>query len=251
LNVRSYERKRVSISGAVNTPGTYVISKGETLSSLIEKAEGYKDDAYPFGGVLNNKRAAAINTKAVDKLYTSFVQKLISKGDDLFASESLPFILEELKKSTISGRVMAEFDIDVINASPELDTNLEDGDSVIIPTTTQQVFIFGEVNNPGAIRYKPGQSIQEYLVSSGGVLESADNANIFVVHPNGELNRFKKTSRLSFLNNRGDHILIYPGSIIYIPREVLSRDPALVASIWAPIVSALALSLTSLSVLDK
>jgi len=251
LNVRSYERKRVSISGAVNTPGTYVVSRGETLSSLIEKAEGFKDDAYPFGGILNNKRTASINAQAVDKLYTAFVQKLISKGDALFASESLPFILEELKKSTISGRVMAEFDLDVINASPELDTNLEDGDSVIIPSMTQQVYIFGEVNNPGAIRYKPGQNIQEYLASSGGALERADNRNIFVVHPNGELNRLNNTSRLSFLNSRGDEILIYPGSVIYIPREVLSRDPALVASIWAPIVSALALSITSLSVLDN
>jgi len=251
LNVRSYERKRVSISGAVNTPGTYVVSRGETLSSLIKKAQGFKDDAYPFGGILINKRTASINTQAVDKLYTSFVQKLISKGDALFTSESLPFILEELKKSTISGRVMAEFDIDVINASPELDTNLEDGDSVIIPIMTQQVYIFGEINNPGAIRYKPGQGIQEYLVSSGGLLESADNTNIFVVHPNGELNRLKNTSRLSFLNSRGNEILIYPGSVIYIPREVLSRDKALVASIWAPIVSALALSITSLSVLDN
>jgi len=251
LNVRSYVRKRVSISGAVNTPGTYVISKGETLSSLIEKAEGYKDDAYPFAGILNNQRAATINAEAVNKLYTSFVQKLISKGDALFASESLPFILEELKKSTISGRIMAEFDINVIKASPELDTNLEDGDSVIIPISTQQIYIFGEVNNPGAIRYQPGQSIQDYLMSSGGVLESADNANIFVVHPNGELNRLQNTSRLSFINKRGNDVLIYPGSVIYIPREVLSRDPALVASIWAPIVSALALSITSLSVLDN
>ena len=251
LNVRSYVRKSVTISGAVNTPGIYVISRGETLSSLIEKAEGYKDDAYPFGGILNNKRAASINADAVNKLYTSFVQKLISKGDALFASESLPFILAELKKSTISGRIMAEFDVDVINASPELDTNLEDGDSVIIPISTQQIYIFGEVNNPGAIRYKPGQSIQDYLVSSGGVLESADNTNIFVVHPNGELNRLQNTSRLSFINKRGNDVLIYPGSVIYIPREVLSRDPALVASIWAPIVSALALSITSLSVLGN
>ena len=251
LNVRSYERKRVSISGAVNTPGTYVISRGETLSTLIEKAEGYRDDAYPFGGVLDNKRAAALNTEAVDKLYTSFVQKLISKGDALFASESLPFILAELKKSTISGRIMAEFDINVIKASPELDTNLEDGDSVIIPTSTQQIYIFGEVNNPGASRYKPGQSIQDYLVTSGGVLESADNTNIFVMHPNGELNRLQNTSRLSFLNKRGNEFLIYPGSVIYVPRKVNSRDTALVASIWAPIVSALALSITSLSVLNN
>ena len=251
LNVRSYIRKSVNITGAVKTPGTYIVARDDTLLSLIEKAEGYRDDAYPFGGILNNKRTAEINADAVDKLYNTYVQKLISKGDALFASESLPFILEELKKSTISGRVMAEFDLDVIRTMPQLDTNLDDGDTIIIPSKTQQIYIYGEVNNPGTIRYMPGQSIQKYLELSGGALDSADNKNIYVVHPNGELNRVSGTSRLSFLNSRGEDILIYPGSVIYIPRKVNSRDPAMVASIWAPIVSALALSITSLSVLDK
>jgi len=251
LNVRSYIRKSVNITGAVKTPGTYIVARDDTLLSLIEKAEGYRDDAYPFGGILNNKRTAEINADAADKLYNSYVQKLISKGDALFASESLPFILEELKKSTISGRVMAEFDLDVIRTMPQLDTNLDDGDTIIIPSKTQQIYIYGEVNNPGTIRYTPGQSIQKYLELSGGALDSADNKNIYVVHPNGELNRVSGTSRLSFLDNRGEDILIYPGSVIYIPRKVNSRDPAMVASIWAPIVSALALSITSLSVLDK
>ncbi|MDA7541789.1 SLBB domain-containing protein [Gammaproteobacteria bacterium] len=251
LNVRSYIRKSVTITGAVKTPGTYIIARDDTLLTLIEKAEGYRDDAYPFGGILYNKRAEETNAEAVDKLYNTYVQKLISKGDALFASESLPFILDELKKSRISGRVMAEFDLDVIRAMPQLDTNLDDGDTIIIPSKTQQIYIFGEVNNPGTIRYMPGQSIQKYLEFSGGVLDSADNKNIYVVHPNGELNRVSGTSRLSFLDNRGEDILIYPGSVIYIPRKVNSRDPAMVASIWAPIVSALALSITSLSVLDK
>ncbi|MDA8808841.1 SLBB domain-containing protein [Gammaproteobacteria bacterium] len=251
LNVRSYIRKSVTVTGAVKTPGTYIVAKDDTLMSLIEKAEGYTDDAYPFGGVLNNKRAEEINTDAVDKLYNTYVQKLISKGDALFASESLPFILDELKKSKISGRVMAEFDLDVIRAKPQLDTNLDNGDTIIIPSKTQQIYIYGEVNNPGTIRYTPGQSIQKYLELSGDVLDSADNKNIYVVHPNGELNRVSGTSRLSFLDNRGEDILIYPGSVIYVPRKVNSRDPAVVASIWAPIVSALALSITSLSILDK
>ena len=250
LNVRAYERKSVTISGAVNTPGSYVISRGETLSSLIEKAEGYKEDAYPFGSILNNNKALSINQIAVDRLYTSFVQKLITKGDALFASESLPFVLEELKKSTITGRVMAEFDLDVIKANPSLDTNLDDGDEIIVPTKTQQIYIFGEVSNIGAIRYKAGRSLDEYLINSGGLLNSADNSNIFVVHPNGEVNRMQSRG-LSFLNNRSNDILIYPGSVIYVPRKVNSRDPALVASIWAPIVSAMATSLTALSVLDN
>ena len=250
LNVRAYDRKTVTIIGAVNTPGTYTMSKGETLLSLIEKAEGYKDDAYPFAGILNNQRTLIINEDAVSKLYSSFVKKLITKGDALFASESLPFILEELKKSTVSGRIKAEFDLDVIKISPQVDTTLDDGDEIIIPTKTQQVYIYGEINNPGSLRYIPGQSIKDYLINSGGQLESADSENIFVIHPNGEINRISN-ARLSFLNNRSNDILIYPGSVIYVPRKVNSREPALVASIWAPIVSAMATSLTALSVLDN
>ena len=111
LYIRSYVRKKAKILGAVNSPGTYALSNGETLSSLIKKAEGYKDNAYPFGGILNNKTALELNKKAAESLYTTFVQKLVTKGDPLFASESLPFALRELKKYDISGRIMAEFDL--------------------------------------------------------------------------------------------------------------------------------------------
>jgi protein involved in polysaccharide export with SLBB domain len=250
LNVRAYERKIVTIKGAVKTPGKYVISKGETLSSLIKKAQGYKDDAYPFGSMLINKEALLINEDAVEKLYRIFVQKLITKGDALFASESLPFILEELKASNVTGRVMAEFDLDVIKSNPDLDTKLDNEDEIIIPRITQQIYIFGEVINTGASRYKPGSDINEYLMNSGGLLDTADKTNIYIVHPNGEVNRIQNLG-LSFLNKRSNDILIYPGSVIYVPRKVNKRDASLVASIWAPIISATATSITALSVLGN
>ena len=251
LNVRAFERRTVTITGAINTPGVYTISKGETLSSLIRKAEGYKHNAYPFGGVLINQKSLVLNELAAEKLYKSFVQRLITKGDALFASESLPFILDELKKTEISGRVMAEFDLDVIETNKNLDTTLDNNDQIIIPIKSEQVYIFGEVNQPGAIRYKPSQNVTDYISDSGGVLESSDIDNIFVVHPNGEVNRISTGSRLSLLNNRSNEILIYPGSVIYIPREVKSRDASMVASIWAPIIGSAATSITALSVLNN
>ena len=250
LYIRSYVRKKAKILGAVNSPGTYALSNGETLSSLIKKAEGYKDNAYPFGGILNNKTALELNKKAAESLYTTFVQKLVTKGDPLFASESLPFALRELKKYDISGRIMAEFDLSILSADPNLDTVLNDGDEIIIPIKTQQVYIFGEVNNDGAIRYKPSQTINSYLSRAGGITENADRAYIYVVHPNGEANRVRN-QKLNFLSNRSNDILIYPGSVIYVPRKVNSQEAAIVASIWAPIVSAMATSITALSVLNN
>ena len=251
MNVRAFERRTASIVGAVNRPGIYTIAKGETLSSLIKKADGYKDNAYPFGGILNNDKALELNNIAKEKLYTSFVQKLITKGDQLFASESLPFILDELKRSEVTGRVMAEFDLDVIEATPSLDTTLDDGDEIIIPIKAEQVYIFGEINQIGAVRYKPSKNINFYISSVGGLLESSDPKNIFVVHPNGEINKLNNVNRLSMLNNGSNDILMYPGSVIYVPRKVKSKDASIIASIWAPIVSSTATSITALSVLNK
>tara|TARA_B100000780_G_scaffold275489_1_gene242170 strand:+ start:3251 stop:4984 length:1734 start_codon:yes stop_codon:yes gene_type:complete len=250
LYVKSFVYRSVSIKGAVNTPGTYIIDEEETLSSIIEKAEGYRDNAYPFGGALINKKTLKINQDAVERLYQSFVQNLITKGNSLFASESLPMILSELKSSKVSGRVMADFDMDLIKAKPYLDTTLEDGDEIIIPINTQQVYIYGEINNPGTIRYIPNNNIKDYLSNSGGILDSGDSKNIFVVHPNGEVNVLNSRG-LSFASSASKDILIYPGTVIYIPRKIITRDPSLVASIWAPIVSALATSFTALSVLDN
>jgi protein involved in polysaccharide export with SLBB domain len=250
LNVRAYERRTVTISGAVTTPGVYTISNGETLSSLIEKAQGYKEDAYPFGGLLINQTALELNQIAAEKLYQSFVQRLITRGDSLFASESLPFILEELKKTEISGRVIAEFDTDIIKANPDLDTTLADNDQLIIPIKSEQVYVFGEVNQPGAIRYKSLQNIKQYISGAGGFLESSDNNNIFVIYPNGKVNKATNGSRLSLISSRSKDPLIYPGSVIYVPREV-KNDPSIGPSIWAPIISSAATSITALSVLSK
>jgi protein involved in polysaccharide export with SLBB domain len=250
LDIGEYIRKKVKIVGAVNTPGTYVISKGETLSSVIKKANGYRDDAYTFAGILNNKKALELSKQASKTLYRNFVQKLMTKGDPLFASPSLPYALRELKKSSPSGRVIAEFDLSIINTDPSLDTILDEGDEIIIPIKTQQVYIFGEVNSSGAIRYLPNKDVNDYLLKSGGVTEDADEKYIYVVHPNGEVNKVFN-QKLSFLNKRGNEVMIYPGSVIYVPRKVNSREAAMTAAIWAPILSAMATSITALSVLNQ
>ena len=250
LDIGEYIRKKVKIVGAVNTPGTYVISKGETLSSVIKKANGYRDDAYTFAGILNNKKALELSKQASKTLYRNFVQKLMTKGDPLFASPSLPYALRELKKSSPSGRVIAEFDLSIINTDPSLDTILDEGDEIIIPIKTQQVYIFGEVNSSGAIRYLPNKDVNDYLLKSGGVTEGADEKYIYVVHPNGEVNKVFN-QKLSFLNKRGNEVMIYPGSVIYVPRKVNSREAAMTAAIWAPILSAMATSITALSVLNQ
>ena len=122
---------------------------------------------------------------------------------------------------------------------------------LIIPQTTQQVYIHGEVATPGATRYKAGMDVNYYIEKAGGTINRSDIDNIFIVHPNGETVNFYNKSRLSFIIAENDKKLIYPGSIIFIPQDTKFASSAQVASIWAPIISSIALSVTSLSVLNN
>jgi protein involved in polysaccharide export with SLBB domain len=251
--IQEYKIDTVSILGSVNNPGTYKFSKGTTLSEAIKKSGGYDSSAYLFGGYLENQKALEINEFSKDRLYDTFLTNLImnSGATSSIQDSGVMEILIQLKNSKSTGRVIAEFDLDIISSDPSKDTILEDGDKIFIPQLTQQVFIQGEVSNSGAIRYASGQDIDYYINKSGGALLTADLDNIFIVHPNGETETFANKSRLSFIVEDSNKELIYPGSIIYIPQKTNFANSLQTASIWAPIISSIALSLTSLSVLNN
>ncbi len=252
--IQEFKVNTVKIEGAVKNPGIYNVKKGTTLSQLIDNAGGYDEFAYPFGGFLENQSALEINTAAKEKLYDVFLENIIVNSGSMMGENGLGGIgqlLENIKNSKVSGRVIAEFDLDIIKNNPNLDTTLEHQDRVIIPNMTQQVYIQGEISNPGAIRYSPMKDIEYYIENSGGTLDGADLSNIFIIHPNGETTNLKSRSNLSFIIAENKTDLIYPGSIIYVPRSTNFRSPIEVASIWAPILSSVALSLTSLSVLNN
>ena len=253
LSIREYKYGSVDILGAVKIPGKYTIIPGDTLKDVLIRAGGYENFAYPFGGFLNNKRSIEINKDARERLYSQFLKNLIDNagtaGVDSSSGSGLSLILQELRDVKDAGRVIAEFDIDAIEAKPELDTVLEDGDEIIIPVLTNQVYIYGEVNNQGAIRYEENQNINFYINGSGGYLPSADEKTIFVVHPNGKTQSLSYRNKFS-LASRND-IPIFPGSIIYVPRSADITNSIQTAAIWAPIISGLALSLASVAQLNN
>lgn len=258
LFIKEFNLSAVTLKGAVNVPGRYLIKEGETLSSIIERAGGYRDTAYPFGGNLQNKRALEISLAAKENLYDQFLEEILFAismnpgGGGSSLDPNLIPILEDLRDSSESGRVMAEFDLDVISDDENLDTTLEDGDEILIPYITQQVYIYGEVNNSGTVRYSANKNLEYYIRNAGGLKNSSDKKSIFIVHPNGSTKLLTPNNgTFSFLNSQKSSLDIYPGSVIYVPRKSNTRNPVLIASVWAPIVSSLALSITSLSVLDN
>jgi protein involved in polysaccharide export with SLBB domain len=116
--IQEYMIDTVSIEGSVINPGTYKFTRGTSLSEAIQKSGGYDSSAYPFGGYLENRKALEINKISKDRLYDKFLTNLImnSGATSSMQDSGLMEILIQIKNSKSTGRVIAEFDLDIISS---------------------------------------------------------------------------------------------------------------------------------------
>jgi len=239
------EIKSVIIEGMVHKPGEYYINDNETLSSVIKRAGGYKENAYVFGGMLQRKDALEKEQLYAEVVYSdtiNFLASSIAKPGISFDSSAVQLLIEELKSQNFTGRVITEFDLDQISENNSLDLILQDGDKIIIPQIQKVVYLFGDLNAPSILNYQSDFSINDYIQLAGGIKDSARN-DLLVISPNGVSSQI---SRRFSLFNRGQTD-IYPGSIIYVPRDVGELSGIFYASTVAPVLSSLAISLASLN----
>ena len=234
----------VTLDGAVKKPGEYSFVEGTTLHEIILEAGGYTDNAYPYGASLFRKRVAEIQQEAFDKTYTNLINFLSSNSNigSVASSTNLQIILAELKASKFKGRLSAEFSQRKVEKDASLDTTLADGDEIFIPLLTSDVFVTGDVLNPGGRRYSSELTPKDYIEKSGGLGRFADSDRIVVIKPNGDAEVIKVKLFFSYSGST-----IYPGSIIYVPREIGKLEGIQFTATLAPIVSSLALSLASLN----
>ncbi|MFC3416602.1 SLBB domain-containing protein [Algoriphagus hitonicola] len=131
---------RVQIKGAVYREGTFALSEGLTLGKLIENAEGLRGDAY-------TEQASILRTKT--DLSTEFIQvnlKEILAG----TAQDIPLQRE-----------------DVIRISSIYDIQNE-----------RYVQVLGEVKRPGVYPYSESMTVEDLLISAGGLQESANPNDI-------------------------------------------------------------------------
>ncbi len=249
LVIGEFKLNEVEIKGAVQNPGKYLINQGSGIEELIELSGGYTKNAYPFGGILENDAAKAINRISQEKLYKEFLDRLsmlASSPDAVGTSfETMITLMNEIKDAPVSGRVSAEFDLDILKNNPEKDVLLQDGDTIVIPELINQVYVFGEVQNQGSTSYIGDKDISFYIDNRGGYKSGADKRSVYILYPDGNT---KKISKNIFQGKL--ELEVYPGSIIYVPKKI--NDNFLItksAQAYATILGNIGVSLASISVL--
>lgn len=252
ISVNFDKIRRVSISGRVNAPGEYTISDNTSLSELIRKAGSYTKDAYPVGGTLTRAKVKKMEEEFKDLSYNQVLSYLVASQDftkiitSPNSATGLITFLSLLKEYEPSGRVIADFELSNISENSQDDIILEDGDHIHIPSFSNEVYVFGEVMNPGGISYSPMEDADYYIKLAGSFSNVADESRVVLIDPSGR-SQILRSSLFSRLNEAS----IIPGSVIYIPREMESIDGINLASAVAPIISSFALSIASLNAINN
>lgn len=252
LFVREYPFRKVEIRGAVQNPGVYLMNEGDNMFDAIAKSGGYTINAYPFGGVYQSKEAHEINEMAAEELYQDYLDELINLSQSnisnppILSEESIA-ITEDLKELDVTGRVIADF-INTEQTDPIL---VKDGDIIIIPEITNQVYVYGEIASEGAASFSQGLDAEYYINKKGGIKKTGDKKAIYVLHPNGESQLLTKNKNI-FTNQLNEKIEIYPGSVIFVPRKIDTGYSARMRTqAYVTILGQLGVSLASLSVLKN
>ncbi len=205
----------VNATGEVEVPGMYTLLKGARLSEALERAGGIRPEGYKYGLVLVRESLRQTEDALVEelqqaqerellRLQSALVESAVTSDEkqlQLRAVEMRKRIITLLGERRIEGRFIFDPDQD--------DPALEDADTITVPTMPWSVMIIGAVYGSGSIIYKEGASAEDYLQKVGGMTPYADQEQVYVIKPNGEIKRGK---------DQLDPIM--PGDIIVVPPKL-------------------------------
>jgi protein involved in polysaccharide export with SLBB domain len=244
----------VVTTGLLNSPGTFNLKEGMTLTDAIILSGGFKNDANRDNVILS-RNVTAINDKVLNKEFSfSFDDNyktdndILLKKDDVIIVRKIPFdrasksftvigevgtpgpfsiFKEKLSVSEIFSNISftneAEISqIHIVRDSVKIPVKnitkssflIKSGDNLVVPSIDNTVFVSGSVQQNSILDYDFNKSFKKSISNSGGFSEDADKRRAYVVYPNGLK---KQTNSFLFLK-------IYPkivrGSTVIVPAKV-------------------------------
>jgi polysaccharide export outer membrane protein len=221
----------VTLAGEVRRPGPYPIIQGERLSSVLQRAGGFTQEAYPRGAVFIREQLRRQQQEELDRFIRAQEEAMLNEAtrtaagtaelagsnrDQAALQEQLVQqrrqLLQVLKAKVVLGRLVVRLDTPEHLEGTSNDITLEDGDQVTVPKLPSSVLVIGSVRNPAAVVYEDGRDVQYYLSRTGGLNREADKDELHVVKADG-------SAMAGFMKLRK----IDPGDIIVVPTKVEPR----------------------------
>jgi protein involved in polysaccharide export with SLBB domain len=193
----------VQLNGLVKYPGPYPrLDKHERISSYIERAGGFKENADLSGAILYRKR-------------TQFFRDNVTTKVNRIVDSSGNFRLDTIRVE-VSDTLPEPVSIDLYRAMKykrsKYDVVMQDGDIIFIPEINPFVSVKGTVQSPVKLTFdKEHTNVGYYIDKAGGFGQRPWRNRVYVQYANG---KSKRTHTWFFIH-------FYPrveqGSTVYVP----------------------------------
>ena len=223
VNFRSPDNDliEVSITGAVDFPGTYVLNDDATIEDLYQLVGNFKNQAYLKGIILTRENIRARQIKSIEKSkedLNKVILTSVQKGENIGDINLIRALSESIEPENL-GRLAGDF---TPKSQGSINTILFDGDTIIVPKNPNAINVLGEVLNPIAFEYSKKLTITSAINQAGGYQQYADKRRTYVIKANGIV---EKANRNIFVRNVG----LEPGDTIVVPRKIITTNPGLEA----------------------
>jgi len=193
------DERFINVSGEVAFPGKYIIKKGETLSSALERAGGFTDNAYLRGAVFAREEVRRLQQKSLDEMILRLESELFSEGSlkmsAALSSEEIEAkkaelqnkqkFIESLKNLKATGRMSIKLAHLRLLKGSKYDIELENNDTIHVPMKSSVVNVVGAVMSRGSFIYSDRLDHKDYIEMAGGYTKFADLDNVYVLKVDG------------------------------------------------------------------
>ena len=244
----------ITVTGEVVHPGTYGIQEGERLSSIIQRAGGFRKDAYPYGSVFEREQIRQLEEKnrldLLDRVEGEAANiKAIPEANpqDKLAKDAaiqqFQVTLQKLQNSPPEGRVVLHISSNIERwANTAADLQVRSGDTVHIPKRPGVVLVDGAVYNPTGVTYRRGKDAGWYLRQAGGPTGTANKKGAFVIRADGSVIGGHNGLFSGGLNSGA----LLPGDMVVVPEKVITISRAWTNTVQtAQILSAVAIAISA------
>ena len=213
------KKEIVTLGGEVVFPGEYTFSRGERLSSIIERAGGFTSVADVNAAIFTREKLKEREEQELKRLRQKLNGELssenlsdASKGEkpDPRQQALKEELMSELNNVEATGRLVIPLQ-SILDGDAD-DVMLEAGDSLIIPQFRQEVSVVGEVQRPTSYFFDKRLNYKDYIEQSGGLLQTANKKGIYIVKASGQVvvpgGKFLGASRKSTKIEAGDTIVV-------------------------------------------
>ena len=237
--------RRIILEGEFVFPGEYSFSEGDRLSSVISRAGGLTEDAYPFGAIFTRKAVKVTQNASyeenIQQLERDIASLMAIASNSSLDQEDMATVqitltekqdtLEKLKRSEPTGRMVINLEKVLSSPSSIVDVQLRAGDHLLVSKRQDFVNISGEVYNQTALLFEEGKTVAFYLNKVGGVTKRAARRQTYIVKANGTVISRQQGSILGIgLWDQGNSrwsfggfgsIELDPGDTIFVPQKTV------------------------------